>query len=158
MSTIKNTQEILLYKSSLLLKTQTAENVLYFKKLQTPSSLLKLNTSSDFLGTLKSQLPQKLRVTKKKLFLKGLGYKVIFENGFLSFKLNLSHELKLKLPSFIKRVIINKTNLVFESYDSILLGNFVESIYNLKPKNPYGGKGFSLKSKVVPLKEVKKKK
>jgi len=48
MSTIKNTQEILLYKSSLLLKTQTAENVLYFKKLQTPSSLLKLNTSSDF--------------------------------------------------------------------------------------------------------------
>jgi len=76
---------------------------------------------------------------------------------FLSFKLNLSHELKLKLPGFIKRVVINKTNLVFESYDSILLGNFVESIYNLKPKNPYGGKGFSLKSKVVPLKEVKKK-
>ncbi len=158
MSIMKNTQEILLYKNSLLLKTETAEKVLYFKKIQTPSALFQLDASSNFLGTVKSQLPEKLRLTKKKLFLRGLGYKVIFENGFLSFKLNLSHELKLKLPAFIKRVVINKTNIVFESYDSILLGNFVESIYNLKPKDPYQGKGFSLKTKVVPLKEVKKKK
>jgi ribosomal protein L6P/L9E len=91
------------------------------------------------------------------LFLKGLGYKVIIENNMLLFKLNLSHELKIEIPSYINRVLVNKTNIVFESYDIILLGNFIEKIYNFKPKDSYKGKGFSLQSKVVPIKEIKKK-
>jgi len=63
----------------------------------------------------------------------------------------------MQIPSYIKRVVGNKTNIVFESYDVVLLGSFIERIYNLRPRDNYKGKGFFLKSKVVPIKEIKKK-
>ncbi|HND45616.1 MAG TPA: hypothetical protein PLC61_04365 [Chitinophagales bacterium] len=156
MSSNQNTLQLLKYKDFLLIKNNK-ESVSYFKKITEASNVLKLNFSSKLIDQIRSELPDKLRIYKKKLFLKGLGYKVIVENNCLSFKLNLSHDLKMDLPPYIKRVVVNKTNIVFESYDSILLGNFIEKIYNLKPKDNYKGKGFSLKSKVVPIKEIKKK-
>ncbi len=156
MANLQNSPELLKYKDFLLIKS-TKDGVTYFKKITNASNFLKIKASSKLVEEIKLQIPDKLRIYKKKMFLKGLGYKVIVENNVLSFKLNLSHELKLDIPSYIKRVVVNKTNLVFESYDSVLLGNFVEKIYNLRPKDNYKGKGFSLKSKVVPLKEIKKK-
>lgn len=97
------------------------------------------------------------KLFRKKIGLKGLGYKVFLENNCLIFKLNFSHPVSFEVPSYITNVIINKKSLVFESYDYIFLGNFIEKIYNLRPKDNYKGKGFNLKSKVVPIKVVKKK-
>jgi len=156
MSNHQTTLQLVKYKDFLLIKNNK-ESVSYFKKLTNTSNVLKVKNSSKLIDQIRSELPEKLRIYKKKLFLKGLGYKVLVENNTLSFKLNLSHDLKMDIPSYIKKVVVNKTNIVFESYDLVLLGNFIEKIYNLKPKDNYKGKGFSLKSKVVPIKEIKKK-
>ena len=156
MSNFQKAFQLIKYKDFLLIKNNK-EDLSFFKKITDTTNLLKVENSSKLVDQIKSELPDKLRIYKKKMFLKGLGYKVVAENNVLIFKLNLSHELKMDIPSYIKRVVINKTNLVFESYDSVLLGNFIEKIYNLRPKDNYKGKGFSLKSKVVPLKEIKKK-
>ena len=104
-----------------------------------------------------TEVSKKLNVVRKKLSLKGLGYKIILEDKNLVFKLNFSHSTKMEIPDYITRVIIGKTKVIFESSDSILLGNYIEKIYNLRPKDNYKRKGFSLPSKVVPRKEVKKK-
>lgn len=152
MSKLLNTIQLIKQSDNLLVKN-SREDFFYFKKL-TISQDKNIQLS---LKDIKSAIPTKLRIYKKKMFLKGLGYKVLIENGVLSFKLNFSHELKMVIPSYIKRIVVNKTNIVFESHDLILLGNFIEKIYNLRPKDNYKGKGFSLKSKLVPIKEVKKK-
>ncbi len=154
MTNTQNSLELLKYKNFLLIKNKK-DTISSFKKITNTSNFVDI--SSKLIAQINQEMPDKLRIYKKKMFLKGLGYKVIVENKTLSFKLNLSHELKIEIPVYIKRVTVNKTNIVFESYDSVLLGNFVEKIYNLKPRDSYKGKGFFLKSKVVPIKEIKKK-
>lgn len=146
-----NNIEIIKYKNNLLLKSVTNKDVL-FRKIN----------SDDILNrhTFKTKISldtARLKQYKKKIFLKGLGYKVTLDKNKLIFKLNFSHLIELDVPSYITKVTINKTNLVFESIDPVLLGSFVEKIYNFKPKDSYKGKGFSLTTKAVPLKEIKKK-
>jgi len=156
MSKLQNKLQLVKYKDFLLIKSNK-DNISYFKKIKLTSDVLSLKGSSDLVNSVRAEVLDKLKLYRKKLFLKGLGYKVLVENNILSFKLNLSHDLQLEIPSYITRVVVNKTNIVFESYDLVLLGNFIEKIYNFKPKDNYKGKGFSLQSKVVPLKEIKKK-
>lgn len=99
----------------------------------------------------------KTGVYKKKIYLNGLGYKCQILEKKLAFKLNLSHNLEIEIPSYIIKVTQKKNILLFESGDKILLGNFIEKIYNLRPADAYKAKGFSLDSKSQILKEVNKK-
>lgn len=94
---------------------------------------------------------------KKKIYLNGLGYKCQILENKLIFKLNLSHNLELNIPEYITKVTQKKNILLFESQDKIMLGNFVNNVYHLRPSDAYKGKGFSLDSKVKVLKEVNKK-
>lgn len=147
--------QLINYKNSQIIKF-TQENKTSFKRFDNLLSLTQ-NDKNIFVKEISNLLPNKLKIVKKKLFLRGLGYKVIHENNSLIFKLNFSHSVVMGIPNYVTRVIIGKTKIVLESYDSILLGNFVEKIYNLRPKDNYKRKGFSLSSKVVPKKEIKKK-
>lgn len=149
--TNNNKIEILKYKNNLVLKTLMDKDTT-FKKVNM-NNALNINLFKDSL-LLKTE---RSKQSRKKIFLKGLGYKVTMDKNKLIFKLNFSHLIELDIPSYITKVTINKTNLVFESTDSVLLGSFLETIYNLKPKDSYKGKGFSLATKTVPLKEIKKK-
>lgn len=94
---------------------------------------------------------------KKKISLNGLGYKCFILETKLAFKLNLSHSLEVEIPNFITRITQKKNVFLFEANDKILLGNFVEKIYNLRPSDVYKAKGFSLDSKLKIIKEVNKK-
>jgi len=155
--------QLINYKKSQIVKF-TQENKVSFKRFDNLLSLTQTSlflfspcNKNAFIQKMIGILPNKLKIVKKKLFLKGLGYKVIFENKSLIFKLNFSHNIVMEVPNYITRIVVGKTKIVFESYDSILLGNFIEKIYNLRPKDNYKRKGFSLSSKVVPKKEIKKK-
>ena len=97
------------------------------------------------------------KIFRKKISLNGLGYKCQVINSSLSFKLNLSHSLDIAIPSYIVKVIQKKNTLIFESFDKIMLGNFVENLYNLRPADVYKSKGFYLESKNNITKEVNKK-
>jgi len=94
---------------------------------------------------------------KKKIYLNGLGYKCFILEKKLAFKLNLSHSLEVEIPNFITKITQKKNVFLFEANDKILLGNFVEKIYNLRPSDVYKVKGFSLDSKLKIIKEVNKK-
>jgi len=101
------------------------------------------------------------QMAKKKLILKGLGYKAEVENRNLSLKVNFSHPTNINLPNFISKIKTTKKSRKFfvnlEASDKILLGNFTQKIFKIKPVDSYKGKGFRIRGKKVKLKEIKKK-
>lgn len=110
------------------------------------------NTLNNFRFNLKP-------LVKKKLLLKGLGFKSNFDvsTRIMSFKLGYSHITNLFVPNYIKQIKVNKNTLVFESSDKILLGNFIKKIHKLKESDSYKGKGFSYPYNNTKLKIIKKK-
>jgi ribosomal protein L6P/L9E len=75
----------------------------------------------------------------------------------LCFKLGFSHVLFLSIPSNIINIIIDKTFIILESDDLLVLGNFCKKIKQLKLPDIYKGKGFSYKNQKLILKSIKKK-
>jgi large subunit ribosomal protein L6 len=95
---------------------------------------------------------------KKKLILKGLGFKASLSTDlhFLELKLGYSHSIKIKIPLEYLSVKIDKSTLTIEGSDPVKVGNFTTHIRNLKYPDSYKGKGFWYKNEIITLKEVKK--
>ena len=97
-------------------------------------------------------------VFKKKLILKGLGFRVLLNetNDLAQFKLGFSHLINIKLPENL-RLKVRKNLISIECNDKILLGNFVNKIVSLRNQDSYKEKGFSYKYEKKILKIIKKK-
>jgi large subunit ribosomal protein L6 len=95
---------------------------------------------------------------KKKLILKGLGFKSSFDNTSktLELKLGFSHIKNMIIKSKDISLIANKTKIVVEGFDKAEVGNFAHKIRTLKPSDAYKGKGFWYKNEIKTFKEVKK--
>lgn len=95
---------------------------------------------------------------KKKLLLKGLGFRVgaSEDSKVLDFKLGYSHNIKIFVPTEHIKVSVDKNHLTVEGFDKILVGNFSNQIRNLKYPDSYKGKGFWYKDEIKVLKEIKK--
>ena len=79
----------------------------------------------------------------------------LINDKLIEFKLGFSHMITLSIPNEIKVSII-KNNLILESFDKILLGNFSATIKNFKTPDSYKGKGICYKNEILFLKVVKK--
>lgn len=97
-------------------------------------------------------------IYKKKLILKGLGFRCNVNEKLKSveFKLGFSHLLNLTIPENVK-MTVRKSYINIESTNNILLGNFINKIISLKRPDSYKGKGFWHKYQKITLKAVKKK-
>jgi len=95
---------------------------------------------------------------KKKLVLKGLGFKISLtdDNKNLELKLGYSHIIKLDVPNDEIALKIEKNSLVVHGFDPVQVGNFVNKVRQLKFPDVYKGKGFWSKNESITLKEVKK--
>ena len=82
-------------------------------------------------------------IYKKKLILKGLGFRCNVNEKLKSveFKLGFSHLLNLTIPENVK-MTVRKCYINIESTNNILLGNFINKIISLKRPYSYKGKGF----------------
>jgi ribosomal protein L6P/L9E len=79
---------------------------------------------------------------KRKLILKGLGFRItVLANKMIEFKIGFSHLITLKIPQNIKAKS-KKNFLYLESNDNVLIGNFIDKIVSLKTPDSYKGKGF----------------
>ena len=133
--------------------------------VKSKDNIIVSSTSSDnligyntFINSLLEKLKISTKVYKKKLFLKGLGFKIFYnkELNTLDFKLGFSHNTTFPLPSSIG-ALINKNVLTLESKDIVLLGNILNRIRLLKTPDIYKGKGFWYKNEIINLKPIKKK-
>jgi hypothetical protein len=100
-----------------------------------------------------------LSSAKKKILLKGLGFRSTFDSALntITFKLGYSHLNTLDVPEYIKNVKVKKNTILLESTDKILLGDYMKKIHQLKESDIYKGKGFSYKYDTKKLKIIKKK-
>lgn len=95
----------------------------------------------------------------KKLFLQGLGFKVIsfVKQSFVELKIGYSHIVKIPIP---KRVILDlfiyKNIIVIAGVDKEKVGNFANLIKSFRIPDNYKGKGIWYKKEVKLLKKVKK--
>lgn len=125
------------------------------------------NNEKNLFNSLILYIFQFQKITRKKLFLKGLGYRInVVENkistknnqGVLQFKLGFSHLKTILIPSKIQNYYLTKNSITFESFNSSELGNFVTKIQSFRKPDIYKGKGLHIKhQKVLILKPLKKK-
>lgn len=77
---------------------------------------------------------------KKQLLLVGIGYRAVVKGSVLTLSLGYSHPIEFPLPKIVKAKV-EQNILTLESYDKVLLGNVAAKIRNLRPPEPYKGKG-----------------
>ena len=96
---------------------------------------------------------------KKKLRLKGLGFRITVDMSIreLVLKLGYSHLVKVNIPEYIINIRSKKNLMLIESFDKIALGDFVKKILDLRKADAYKGKGFSGHYEKKKLKVIKKK-
>jgi large subunit ribosomal protein L6 len=141
--------------------------------LETPSLKKKFlsirsNKTEKFLfNSLIFYIFQFQKITRKKVSIKGLGYRIIVletkpdvknSKVFLQFKLGFSHFKTIVIPSKVQNYYLTKNSITFESYNASQLGNYVTKIKSFRKPDIYKGKGLHIKNqKVLVLKPLKKK-
>lgn len=78
----------------------------------------------------------------RKLELNGVGFKMELGNE-LKLALGFSHPVIITIPPSIK-LTLEKNVLTAVSIDKHILGDFIMSIHNMKPCDPYKQKGFKI--------------
>lgn len=111
-----------------------------------------------FISQFQDYLKRVQKPFKKKLLLKGLGYKAILKDdeASLELKIGYSHTISLSIEKEVLKVILDKNTLTVEGFDKVKVGNFVDKIRSLKFPDSYKGKGFWYKNEVIKLKEINK--
>ena len=125
-------------------------------------NLIKKNESSNIIwGTTRSIINSAIiGVSKghaKTLELSGVGFRANLKGNILNLQIGFSHDVSYKIPEGIKLIVEKSTIIKIEGIDKELVGKISSEIKNLKPIEPYKGKGIKERGQYVIRKEGKKK-
>jgi len=91
----------------------------------------------------------------KELELMGVGYRVTLEGTSLSMSVGFKHLVKVAIPEDLKVEVPSQTEIKIWGIDKQHVGAFAASVRDIKPPEPYKGKGIRYKGEYVRKKEVK---
>ena len=94
---------------------------------------------------------------EKILELNGVGFRANLKGEFLNLQIGFSHDVNFKIPKDIKIIVEKQTIIKIIGVDKELVSKIASDIKNLKPVEPYKGKGIKEKVQFVLRKEGKKK-
>ena len=94
---------------------------------------------------------------EKILELYGVGFRANLKGNILNLQLGFSHDVSYKIPDAIKLTVEKSTVIKISGIDKQLVGKAASEIRNLKPVEPYKGKGIKERGQYVIRKEGKKK-
>ena len=94
---------------------------------------------------------------EKILELNGVGFRANLKESVLNLQIGLSHDVSYKIPEGIKLIVEKSTIIKISGIDKELVGKVSSEIKNLKPVDPYKGKGIKERGQYVLRKEGKKK-
>ncbi len=94
---------------------------------------------------------------EKILELNGVGFRANLKGEFLSLQLGFSHDVTYRIPKDIKVTIEKQTIIKISGVDKEIVSKIAADIKNLKPVEPYKGKGIKERNQFVLRKEGKKK-
>jgi len=86
---------------------------------------------------------------KKELDIQGVGYRAEVKGETLNLTLGFSHPVNFPIPNGIKIAVDKQTHLTITGRDRCLVGQVAANIRDLKPPEPYKGKGIRYSDEVV---------
>ena len=94
---------------------------------------------------------------EKILELNGVGFRANLKCEILNLQIGFSHDVNFKIPKDIKITVEKQTIIKINGVDKELVSKIAADIKNLKPVEPYKGKGIKERGQFVLRKEGKKK-
>jgi len=94
---------------------------------------------------------------EKILELNGVGFRANLKGEILNLQIGFSHDVNFKIPKDVKITVEKQTVIKINGVDKELVSKTAADIKNLKPVEPYKGKGIKEKGQFVLRKEGKKK-
>ena len=94
---------------------------------------------------------------EKILELNGVGFRANLKGDVLNLQIGFSHDVNFKIPKDVKITVEKQTVIKINGVDKELVSKTAADIKNLKPVEPYKGKGIKEKGQFVLRKEGKKK-
>ena len=94
---------------------------------------------------------------EKILELSGVGFRANLKGEVLNLQIGFSHDVNFKIPKDIKITVEKQTSIKINGVDKELVSKIAADIKNLKPVEPYKGKGIKERGQFVLRKEGKKK-
>lgn len=96
-------------------------------------------------GTIRARLAKMIiGVTdghKKDLEIQGIGFRAQLQGKKIVFNLGFSHPVEFEVPDCVKAIVPNQTSITIEGPDNVMVGQTAAKIRDLKPVEPYKGKG-----------------
>jgi|TARA_B110000881_G_C18538103_1_gene496926 large subunit ribosomal protein L6 len=94
---------------------------------------------------------------EKILDITGVGFRANLKGEILNLQLGFSHDINFPIPKGVKVTVDKQTILTLTGVDKELVSKVAADIKNLKPVEPYKGKGIKERGQFVLRKEGKKK-
>ena len=94
---------------------------------------------------------------EKKLELVGVGYRAAVQGKTLNLTLGFSHPVNFPIPEGITIETPSQTEIVVKGVDRQKVGQVAAEIRDVRPPEPYKGKGVRYANEQISLKEGKKK-
>ena len=94
---------------------------------------------------------------EKILELNGVGFRANLKGEVLNLQIGFSHDVNFKIPKDVKILVEKQTIIKINGVDKELVSKIAADIKNLKPVEPYKGKGIKERGEFVLRKEGKKK-
>ena len=94
---------------------------------------------------------------ERKLELVGVGYRAAVAGKTLNLTLGFSHPIAIDMPEGITVEAPSQTEIVIKGIDKQRVGQIAAEIRDLRPPEPYKGKGVRYAGEQITLKEGKKK-
>lgn len=97
---------------------------------------------------------------ERKLTLVGVGYRAQVKGSILNLTIGYSHPVNLTAPEGITLETPSQTEILVKGIDKHLVGHIAAMIRDVRPPEPYKGKGIRYsgdRAEVIVLKETKKK-
>jgi large subunit ribosomal protein L6 len=108
-----------------------------------------------FAAHIRTMIAGVLTPFKKVLELNGVGYRVELKGTDLVFAVGFSHPVTLPVPAGITATVV-KNVITLEGADKQAVGQFAAEVREIKPPEPYLGKGIKYQDEVIRRKQGKK--
>ena len=86
---------------------------------------------------------------QRRLEIQGVGYRAQIQGRNLNLNVGYSHPVQIEPPEGIQLAVENNTNVIVSGFDKELVGNIAARIRQVRPPEPYKGKGIRYAGEVV---------
>ena len=86
---------------------------------------------------------------QRRLEIQGVGYRAQLQGRNLNLNVGYSHPVQIEPPEGIQLAVEGNTNVLVSGFDKELVGNIAAQIRQVRPPEPYKGKGIRYAGEVV---------